>query len=62
MTLTDAGTVFRFFAAAVGVFLVARALYPFYIERSRQRGADREAASIDEYIESLERQHNGARK
>jgi hypothetical protein len=59
MTLHDAGLWFRMFGAFVGVCLVARAAYPLFVERSRQRDVDNERASVDEYIESLER--NGSR-
>ncbi len=59
MTLHDAGLWFRVFGAVVGVCLVARAVYPLFVERARQRDVDNERASVDEYIESLER--NGSR-
>ena len=62
MTLNDVGLWFRVIGAVVGLAIVARAVWPIFIERSRQRDADRESASIDEYLDSLERQHNGARK
>ncbi len=59
MTLNDAGLWFKMFGAFVGVCLVARAVWPLYLERARQREADNERNSVDEYIESLER--NGSR-
>lgn len=62
MTLSDAGFYFKIFCWVVGFLLAALAVCPIFLEGMRQRRQDREAYDVDEYLISLERQQNGARR